>query len=268
MKKHILILIGLITLYSCSREETDYFQNESKVVNAKIIYNLQKIEEKYALNPVMAKPYFIIADYLKSNFDSILVFVNQGNRAKFQNRLEEFHTIIKSDSYFDSEYIKEIIIPNRFKKWIDNAESSSYWENKDILKLDLINLENELISYLYNSIEADYYKFNKLQAMVVDSSNNVQIGETYHANIFLAAFDTTRYPAIMVADYSQPDNILLLDRPDNKRIFYIEVIDGKGDYKVKVNKAGKHGFKGVIQFPNSQGELEKFMFYKEFTVRK
>ncbi|WP_423130514.1 hypothetical protein [Gaoshiqia sp. Z1-71] len=129
-------------------------------------------------------------------------------------------------------------------------------------------LTNELTSYLYNSIEADYYKFNKLQAMVVDSSENVKVGETYHANIFLAAFDTTRYPAIMVTDYSQPDSILLLDRPDNKRIFYIDAIDGKGDYKMKVHKLGKHGFKGVIQFPNSKGEIEKFMFYKEFTVRK
>lgn len=104
--------------------------------------------------------------------------------------------------------------------------------------------------------------------MVVDSSDNLRVGETYHATIFLAAFDTTKYSAFLVADYSQPDSILLLDRSDNKRIFYIEAIDGKGDYKVKVNKIGKHGFKGVIQFPNSKGEIEKCMFYKEFNVRK
>ncbi|WP_423130518.1 hypothetical protein [Gaoshiqia sp. Z1-71] len=143
MKRRIFILIGLITLYSCDGEKTNYFQNETKVVNEKIVYNLQGIEEKYALNPVMATPYFIIADYLKSSFDSILTFVDQGNKAKFQSGMENLHNTIKFDSYFDTEYIKKIIIPNRFKKWVDNVDNSSYWENKDILKLDLLNLENE-----------------------------------------------------------------------------------------------------------------------------
>ena len=189
---------------------------------------------------------------------------------KFNSKVElkKLYNTIKSDSYFDSEYIKEIIIPNRFKKWAGNVDNSSYWENKDILKLDLLNLENELTSYLYNSIEADYYKFNKLKAIVVDSSENIKVGETYHANIFLAAEDTTVYPTIMVTDLSQPDSILLLNKPDNERLFLIEAIDGKGIYKMEANVPGKHGFKGVVLTRNSNGEIERFMFSKEFIVRK
>lgn len=268
MKGHIFIIIGLIFLCSCHRVKNDYFQNESRVVKAKIIYNLRQIDENYVLNPAMAKPYFIIADYLKSSFDSILTIVDKGNKAKYQSGMEKLYSTIMSDSYFDSEYIKEIVIPNRFKIWADNVNNSRYWENTDILKLDLLNLENELISYLYNSIEADYYKFNKLQAIVVDSSENVKVGETYHANIFLAAEDTTVYPTIMVTDLSQPDSILLLNKPDNERLFLINAVGGKGVYKMKANKPGKHGFKGVVLTRNSNGEIERFMFSKEFMVRK
>ncbi len=107
-----------------------------------------------------------------------------------------------------------------------------------------------------------------LEATVVDSSDNIKVGEIYHASIFIAAFDTTLGNRIMVADNSQPDSILLLDKPDNRRLFNVDVIDGKGIYKRKINKAGKYGFKGVIHIPNSKGEIERFMFHKEFTVRK
>jgi hypothetical protein len=268
MNRHTFILIGIIFLYSCGKQKTDYYLNESKVVNEKIIYNLKKIQGNYMLNPGMAKPYFEIAYYLKTSFDSILYFVDQGNKIKVQNGLKELYNSIKSNAYFDSEYIKEVIIPNRFDKSIDNIEKSNYFENKDMVKLDLLNIENELTNYLYNSIEADYYKFNKLSAIVVDSSANIKLGDTYHANIFLAAEDTTYYPSIMVADFSQPDSVLLLNKPDNKRIFYVDAINGKGNYKKKVDKLGKHGFKGVIQIRNSNGKLERFKFYKEFTVRK
>ncbi len=267
MTRYILI-IGLIFLYSCGNNSHEYIQQETEIVNRKIDYNLFEIQEKMYLNPGMATPFYDISLYLKTNLDSLIQFVEEENTEKIETKLEELGSFINSSSYFDSQYIKAVLIPSRFSKLTDVLLVSKENKNKQIQRLGVLNLECELLSYLYNSMEADYYKFNKLQAIVVDSSDNIKVGETYHANIFLAAFDTTRYPAIMVADFSQPDSILLLDKPDNKRIFYIGVTDGKGDYKMKVNKTGKHGFKGVIQFPNSDGEIEKFLFSKEFTVRK
>jgi hypothetical protein len=266
--RYTCLFIGLIILYSCGEQKTDYFLNKSKIVNEKINYNLEKIQEKYLINPEMAKPYFEVALSLKTSFDSILYFVDQKDEIKIQNRLKELHNSIKFDSYFDSKYITDIIIPNRLKKWTNNKKKPKYLENTDIFKLELLNLENELTSYLYNSIESDYYKFNKLSAIVVDSSDNIKVGETYHASIFLAAFDTTRYPSIMVTDFSQPDSLLFSYKPDNKRLFYVDAIDGKGTYKKKALKPGKHGFKGVIKIINSNGTLVNFRFYKEFSVRK
>ena len=269
MKKYILILTtGLIILYSCGNKEKEYFLNESEIVNEQILHNLSKIEENYMLNPAMAKPYFIIADYLKFSFDSILYFVDQENFNEVHNRFINLYSDLKPNTYFDSKYIQELVITNHFNKWIGSEKKYDFSENKEILKLDLLNLEDELTSYLYNSIEADYYKFNRLQAMVMDSSDNIKVGETYHANIFLAAEDTTVYPSIMVTDLSQPDSILFLNKPDNKRLFLIDAIDGKGIYKMKVNKPGKHGFKGVILIRNSNREIERFMFSKEFMVRE
>jgi len=267
MKKYILI-IGFIVLYSCGSEIPEYFQKETEIVTRKIDYSMFEIQTKMDLNPGMATPFYDISVYLKSNLDSLIQFIEEEKTEKTQMKLAELSEVIDSYSYFDSNYIKGVLIPGRLKKLTDDLSAPNGQNDKQILKLDVLDLECELLSYLHNSMEADYYKFNKLQAVVLDSSDHIKVGETYHASIFLAAFDTTRCPAIMVADCSQPDSILQLDRPDNERIFYIGVIDGKGDYKVKVNKTGIHGFKGVIKFPNSDGEMEKFMFSKEFVVRK
>lgn len=269
MNKHTIIsVLGLIILCSCGHKNDDYFTLESKIINEKINYNLRGIEKNYMLNPQMAAPFFEIASFLKISFDSILILAEQADLKGVNKGLTDLHSIVKSDSYFDSDFIQDIVIPNRFNHLLDNNKKSNLPAKPEILRLDILNLEHELLNYIFNSIQDDYYKFNKLEAIVIDSSNNIKVGETYHANIFLAAYDTTVYPSIMVTDLSQPDNVLFLNKPDNERLFELEVIDGRGIYKEKVYTPGTHGFKGVVNIRNSNGEIEKFMFYNEFTVRK
>ena len=237
MKRQILILtIGLIIFYSCGNKENQYFQNEYKVVNEKTMYNLSKIQEKYLLNPGMAQPYFEIASFLQATFDSLQHFVDQGKIKAINDALINLNESLETISYFDSEYINEIIIPYRLNKLIEKNTDSNSIKNKEILGLDFLNLEHDLISYLFHKIENDYYKFNKLSVVVVESSDNLKVGDIYQANIILAAEDTTIYPSIIVADFSQPDSVLNSIRPDNERTFYVEVIDGKGVYKRKFIK--------------------------------
>nr|WP_319999157.1 hypothetical protein [uncultured Draconibacterium sp.] len=268
MKRQILILtVLLIILYSCGNKENEYFHTEYKIVNEKIYFNISKIQERYFLNPEMAEPYFKTASFLNASFDSIFHSIDNEDTKEIHNRLTDLYSDIERSSYFSSEYIHEIIIPNRFNKWINNNDDNSFIANRKILKLDLLNLKNELTSYLYYSIEADYYKFNKLSVVVLDSSDNIKVGDTYQAKIVLAVEDTTMYPSIIFANISQPDSVFNSIRADSKSTFYMDVIDGKGVYRKKIHRRGKHGFKGVVQIPNAYGELERFKFSKEFTVK-
>lgn len=69
-----------------------------------------------------------------------------------------------------------------------------------ILTLDqssLLNTEAEIIRYLYSSIDAESFKFNKLAALVIPNSRYVLKGETFKAQIMLAAIDTTQKPQIL-----------------------------------------------------------------------
>lgn len=60
------------------------------------------------------------------------------------------------------------------------------------LKVDIKNVETDVINYLFKQISAGDFKFNALSATVIANSNYVMRGSDYSATVFLAAFDSTQ----------------------------------------------------------------------------
>ena len=60
------------------------------------------------------------------------------------------------------------------------------------------NVEGDLLNYMYGNLDATSFKFNKLVPIVVPSSTYIMQGNEYTAQIFLAAFDTTAPPTVLV----------------------------------------------------------------------
>jgi gliding motility-associated protein GldM len=60
------------------------------------------------------------------------------------------------------------------------------------------NVEGDLLNYMYGNLDATSFKFNKLVPIVVPSSTYIMQGNEYNAAIFLAAFDTTAPPTVIV----------------------------------------------------------------------
>lgn len=268
MKRYIYLLISIMILCSCQNRDTSTLSDETQFLIEKIDYNKTKIVDKMMLNPGSVSRYANVSNYLTNNFDSLLIYVEQCNYSNFKSGLHKLINLLDDNYYFDNEYIKKTILPYRFDRLINHIKENKFSKNQNLLKFELISLQNELMTFLLNSIESDYYRFNSLTPIVVDSSDNINIGDTYVSHIYVAAFDTTVCPSIMVADYSQPDNILQLDKADNKDLFNIEIINGHGVFKKKVYTSGKHGYKGVIQIRNGNGKIDKYMFEKEFNVKK
>lgn len=61
----------------------------------------------------------------------------------------------------------------------------------------VLSVESDILRYLYSSIDAESFKFNKLEALVIPESRYVLKGETFKARIMLAAVDTTQRPGII-----------------------------------------------------------------------
>ena len=118
------------------------------------------------------------------------------------------------------------------------------------IQTDIRSTESDIISYLFNQIEAESFKFNKLRAEVFSPSNYILKGDTYKAQVFLAAIDTTQNPKIVV------------DRRGAISTFK----DGRGIYSAKADKVGPVTWGGVITYTSPSGIEKKYDFESTYIV--
>ena len=115
-------------------------------------------------------------------------------------------------------------------------------------QLDIKNAEAHTLNYLYSQIDAESFKFNKLDAQVIPISNIVLQGDTYVAKVFLAATDTTQQPVILI----------------NGR--EVDVVDGQATYNVNTTETGTFKWSGLIKYKNPAGIIQNYHFEKEYQV--
>lgn len=117
------------------------------------------------------------------------------------------------------------------------------------LQVDVRNAETEVLNHLFTQIDAASFKFNKLSAIVIPSSNYVQQGSDYKAQVFISATDTTQQPVIKVGDM-----VLPLDD------------SGKGIYTARATSTGTKTWGGVISLKAPNGTIIPYPFKASYSV--
>ncbi len=116
---------------------------------------------------------------------------------------------------------------------------------------DVRSAEADMVTNLYANINKDSYKFDRLASVVKPYKTTILEGETYTAELFMAAYDPTIIPTIIV---------------DGKRID--DIIDGKGILK-QTRGVGEYKWKGYIEMPSPDGsEYIKYPIEDEYQVVK
>ena len=113
---------------------------------------------------------------------------------------------------------------------------------------DVYGYEFDVINHLYASIDAQDFKFNRIEAKVIPKSNYVFLGDTYEADVFVAAYDTIQNPEVIVNG-----------RP----------IMGKGGKVHFTMPASSEGFKtysGFIRAKDATGAVISYPFKQEYLV--
>ena len=113
------------------------------------------------------------------------------------------------------------------------------------MQSDVRNAESEITRYLYNKIESGSFKFNKLEPTIIPNSNYILKGNEYQAEVFLAAFDTTQTPTIIV---------------DGKEI---PIKNGRGIYTAGSGAPGNRKWGGIIQMKATDGTIIEKPFKAE-----
>ena len=132
---------------------------------------------------------------------------------------------------------------------------------------DVRNAESEIITYLYNQIDAGAFKFNKLEATVIPSSNYILQGTDYVAKIFFAARDTTQPPEVFIGEYDSlqnPDGTWTYEMVGNYDSIFIE--EGKGIFRRTGQKEGIVNWGGLIRIKNPDGAYTSKPFHQSYRV--
>ncbi len=135
------------------------------------------------------------------------------------------------------------------------------------MQADVRNAESDVITYLLNQIDAGAFMFNALEAITIPSSNYVFRGDQFEASVFLAAFDTTQAPEVLLGRYETIEE-------DDGSVSYrmvgdyqtLPVEQGRGVYRIRPGTTGYHTYGGLVRLRAPDGSHINRPFSSEYQV--
>jgi len=143
------------------------------------------------------------------------------------------------------------------KKGVSHPWESNYFEHLPLasvitilskMQSDVRNAESEILNYLLSQIDAGAFKFNVIEPVVIANSDYVFKGQEYKAQVYLAAFDSTRDPEILVGGQKLP------------------IVNGKGVFTGNTSSTGVRQWSGVIRLLGDDGTAIVREFRHEYQV--
>jgi hypothetical protein len=141
-------------------------------------------------------------------------------------------------------------------------------------KNDIKNSESMMIDYFLQQINAKDFKFDKLTARVIAPTSYVMQGQKYTADIFVAAFNSTQNPEVIIGPLNanakkDPDGGFLetKENPVNGGKT-IEVKGGMGKYEVAASGEGEQKYSGAVKVVGPDGTPTYYPFEAAYTSAK
>ena len=131
------------------------------------------------------------------------------------------------------------------------------------LIMEIYTIEFDIVNYLMTSISEEDFKYDKIAAKVLPKSNYIFEGESFEAEIIVAAYDTIQSPAVYIlqgADSLSPQN---LDRATK-----ITSIPGKISLELSKSRPGINNYAGLVQVQTNSGNINNYHFSGQYFVAK
>ncbi len=138
------------------------------------------------------------------------------------------------------------------------------------IQLDIRNSEAEIVQYLFSQISAGSIPFNKLEATVIPNTNYVLQGNEYKADVFIAAFDTTAAPIVLIGQYDSTYNEEsgIYDYTMRRGYDSLEVVNGRGKFTRMGSSVGPQSWGGIIKLMDPDGNFITKTFRQKYQVAK
>ena len=135
------------------------------------------------------------------------------------------------------------------------------------MQADVRSLEADVVKELLGEVSADDFKFDKLAVKVIPNTNYVFLGDTFKAEVLVAALSTTQLPVLEAStEIDTTGGIVKVVgeiMTDN-----ITVGDGMGIFSLVPTSEGNVTWGGVIKIKKPDGTYKSFDFKHSFTAAK
>ncbi len=162
---------------------------------------------------------------------------------------ETYATTIEAIEGTLNTEVPELGLHSGSKKGATPTWESTYFENLPLASVitilskmqgDIRNVESEMLGFLLDQIDAGDFSMNVLEAVVIPNSNYVFKGQEYRAQVFLAAYDSTNTPKVLLTNGQE-----------------LTVDAGKGIYTTSSNSIGIKKWGGTIQLEDGGKTISK-----------
>lgn len=135
-------------------------------------------------------------------------------------------------------------------------------------QLDVQNTKADVLAAMLAGIEGKSFKFSTLVPLVVPESNYILRGDSFRADVLLAAYDGTNPPDIFMSGdrWNMTDSSRLENVTDEMKIDIGS--DGLGKLRIPTNgmPLGDASFKGLIRYKGPSGIVEYDVYLPPFKV--
>jgi gliding motility-associated protein GldM len=198
--------------------------------------------------------------------------------AELRKRLETFRDLVVANFNDNPTLVASTQKMFNFEGIVDVEGNTTDWETINFyhnpiaastsllskIQSDVLSVESDAIGAIFDEVEGKTYKFNKLTEAVIPEATYVTQGGTFNAQVFLAAFDDTNPPEILLgAPGVKFDS--LTGKLSGESVA-LEKEGAKGIVKLPAGGLGPQHREGVIIFKPSGMAEKRVGFDLDYTV--
>ncbi len=134
------------------------------------------------------------------------------------------------------------------------------------LQADIRSAENDVVRAIHRSVNEKTYAFTELVSAVIPQSNYITVGDSFRADVFLAAYDPGNAPTIELATEGGHVDTATMEIIGSKTVVPLG-LDGLGKLRLVGSTTGEQARSGIIRFKGPDGEVRK-LFNASFQVAR
>lgn len=129
------------------------------------------------------------------------------------------------------------------------------------IKAEVQTVEFDIVAELYSEIDISDFKFDKIEAKIIPTTNYVLQGDKYEAEVLVTAFDTKQTPEVFVLMGADEITVGNKDRAQK-----VEGKDGVVKLSFPAGAVGPQKYAGIIEVISPEGERIPYQFKGDYVV--